>query len=61
MQQQETDLALITAVLNGDTAVYAELVKRHQRFVFTLALRFTKTGKMPKRWPRIALLKLNLL
>jgi len=42
MQQQETDLALITAVLNGDTAVYAELVKRHQRFVFTLALRFTK-------------------
>lgn len=42
MQQQETDLALITAVLNGDTAVYSELVKRHQRFVFTLALRFTK-------------------
>jgi RNA polymerase sigma factor (sigma-70 family) len=42
MQQQETDIALITAVLNGDTAVYSELVKRHQRFVFTLALRFTK-------------------
>jgi len=42
MQQQETDLALITAVLNGNTAVYSELVKRHQRFVFTLALRFTK-------------------
>ena len=40
--QQETDLALITAVLNGDTAVYSDLVKRHQRFVFTLALRFTK-------------------
>jgi RNA polymerase sigma factor (sigma-70 family) len=42
MQQQETDLALITKVLNGDTAVYSDLVKRHQRFVFTLALRFTK-------------------
>jgi len=42
MQEQETDLALITAVLNGNTAVYSELVKRHQRFVFTLALRFTK-------------------
>ena len=42
MQQQETDLALITAVLEGNTAVYSELVKRHQRFVFTLALRFTK-------------------
>ena len=42
MQQQETDLALITAVLNGNTAVYSELVKRHERFVFTLALRFTK-------------------
>jgi len=40
--QQETDLALITAVLEGNTAVYTELVKRHQRFVFTLALRFTK-------------------
>lgn len=39
---QETDLDLITKVLNGDTAVYAGLVKRHQRFVFTLALRFTK-------------------
>lgn len=42
MQQQETDLALITAVLGGDTAVYSELVNRHQRFVFSLALRFTK-------------------
>ncbi len=42
MQQQETDLALITAVLEGNTPVYTELVKRHQRFVFTLALRFTK-------------------
>lgn len=39
---QETDLALITAVLDGDTVVYSDLVKRHQRFVFTLALRFTK-------------------
>ncbi|WP_316786032.1 RNA polymerase sigma factor [Pedobacter frigiditerrae] len=42
MQQKETDLDLITAVLNGDTAQYAVLVKRHQRFVFTLAIRFAK-------------------
>ena len=43
MQDKETDLALITAVLNGNTAQYAVLVKRHQRFVFTLALRFAKS------------------
>ncbi|RYG18543.1 MAG: sigma-70 family RNA polymerase sigma factor [Chitinophagaceae bacterium] len=40
--QKETDLALITAVLAGQTAAYAVLVKRHQRFVFTLAMRFAK-------------------
>lgn len=42
MQQKETDLALITKVLAGNNSVYTDLVKRHQRFVFTLALRFTK-------------------
>ena len=42
MQEKETDLALINAVLAGDTAQYAVLVKRHQRFVFTLAMRFAK-------------------
>ncbi|MBB2146187.1 sigma-70 family RNA polymerase sigma factor [Pedobacter sp. LMG 31464] len=42
MQPKETDLELITAVLNGNTAQYAVLVKSHQRFVFTLALRFAK-------------------
>src|ERR1700709_37727 len=42
MQQEETDLAIITAVLAGNTASYSVLVKRHQRFVFTLALRFAK-------------------
>jgi RNA polymerase sigma-70 factor (ECF subfamily) len=42
MQDKETDLALITAVLAGQTAEYAVLVKRHQRFVFTLAMRFAK-------------------
>ncbi len=42
MQQEETDLAIITAVLSGNTALYSVLVKRHQRFVFTLALRFAK-------------------
>ncbi|MES2417757.1 MAG: sigma-70 family RNA polymerase sigma factor [Bacteroidota bacterium] len=42
MQQNETDLALIAAVLAGHTASYGVLVKRHQRFVFTLAMRFAK-------------------
>ncbi|RZL50913.1 MAG: sigma-70 family RNA polymerase sigma factor [Pedobacter sp.] len=42
MQEKETDLALINAVLAGETAQYAVLVKRHQRFVFTLAMRFAK-------------------
>ncbi|TCD03025.1 RNA polymerase sigma factor [Pedobacter psychroterrae] len=42
MQQKLTDQDLISAVLAGNTKVYAELVKRHERFVFTLALRFVK-------------------
>jgi RNA polymerase sigma factor (sigma-70 family) len=42
MQQQLSDIELITAILEGNTAVYAELVKRHQRYVFTLAMRYAK-------------------
>ncbi|RZL39854.1 MAG: sigma-70 family RNA polymerase sigma factor, partial [Pedobacter sp.] len=42
MQDKETDLELINAVLAGHTSQYAILVKRHQRFVFTLAIRFAK-------------------
>lgn len=42
MEQKVTDLVLIQNVLNGNSAQYALLVKRHQRFVFTLALRFAK-------------------
>ena len=33
---------LIERILSGQTDQYAMLVKRHQRFVFTLALRFAK-------------------
>ena len=40
--QQQTDLALITAVLGGNTSAYGELVNRHKRFVFTMALKFAK-------------------
>jgi len=43
MKQELSDLALITIILEGDTAAYAQLVKRHQRFVFTLAMRFAKS------------------
>jgi len=42
MQRQQTDQDLITEVLMGNAASYSELVKRHQRFVFTLAVRFAK-------------------
>ena len=43
MQNQLSDIELIAQVLNGNQPAYAELVKRHQRFVFTLALRFSKS------------------
>ncbi|WP_026904248.1 RNA polymerase sigma factor [Pedobacter glucosidilyticus] len=43
MQQELTDIAIIDAVLAGDQQAYALLVKRYQRYVFTLALRFTKS------------------
>ena len=42
MQSKLSDAELIAQTLTGNQAAYAELVKRHQRFVFTLALRYTK-------------------
>jgi len=42
MQSKLSDIELIEQVLAGNQALYADLVKRHQRFVFTLALRFAK-------------------
>ncbi|MCD8740635.1 sigma-70 family RNA polymerase sigma factor [Mucilaginibacter roseus] len=42
MQHKPTDIELIQQSLAGDQAAYAELIRRHQRFVFTLALRFAK-------------------
>ncbi|UKT63484.1 RNA polymerase sigma factor [Pedobacter mucosus] len=42
MEQKTNDVTLIQNILSGDTKQYALLVKRHQRFVFTLALRFAK-------------------
>ena len=43
MQNKLTDIELIGQVLAGNQQAYAGLVKRHQRFVFTLALRFTRS------------------
>lgn len=40
--QQKNEEQLIATVLAGNTSAYADLVKLHQRFVFTLALRFAK-------------------
>jgi RNA polymerase sigma factor (sigma-70 family) len=43
MQSKLSDIQLIEQTLAGNQSAYADLVKRHQRFVFTLALRFVKT------------------
>jgi len=42
MQSKLSDSELIDQALAGDQSAYADLVKRHQRFVFTLALRFAR-------------------
>jgi RNA polymerase sigma factor (sigma-70 family) len=42
MQSKLIDIELIDQALAGNQAAYADLMKRHQRFVFTLALRFAK-------------------
>ncbi|TSD64938.1 sigma-70 family RNA polymerase sigma factor [Inquilinus sp. KBS0705] len=42
MQSKLSDIDLIKQTLGGNQSAYADLVKRHQRFVFTLALRFAK-------------------
>ena len=43
MQSQLSDIELIQQTLGGNQSAYTDLVKRHQRFVFTLALRFSKS------------------
>ena len=42
MYKKFSDIDLIDKVLAGDKSAYAELMKRHQVFVFTLAMRFAK-------------------
>ena len=37
-----SDIELIDLALEGNQGAYVDLVNRHQRYVFTLALRFTK-------------------
>jgi len=43
MQSKLSDIDLIKQTLAGNQSAYADLVQRHQRFVFTLAMRFTKS------------------
>jgi RNA polymerase sigma-70 factor (ECF subfamily) len=43
MQSKLSDIELIQQTLSGNQSAYASLVKRHQRFVFTLATRFAKS------------------
>ena len=42
MPDQITDLVLIESVIAGNQSAFAELVKRYQRYVFTIALNFVK-------------------
>ncbi|MDB5130999.1 MAG: polymerase subunit sigma [Mucilaginibacter sp.] len=42
MQGKLSDIELIEQTLAGNQSAYTDLVKRHQRFVFTLAMRFAK-------------------
>ena len=42
MQSKLSDIELIQQTLAGNQQAYADLIKRHQRFVFTLAMRFAK-------------------
>lgn len=41
MDARFTDSELIARVLKGEPQLYAELVKRYQNFVFTIALKYT--------------------
>lgn len=43
MRNENSDIEIIDAVLSGSQKAYAELVKLHQKYVFTLALRFTRS------------------
>jgi RNA polymerase sigma-70 factor (ECF subfamily) len=42
MSVKLSDIELIDLALEGNQGAYVDLVNRHQRYVFTLALRFTK-------------------
>jgi len=42
MNEQLTDIEVIDSLLAGNTPAFNVLVKRYQRYVFSLALRFTK-------------------
>jgi RNA polymerase sigma-70 factor (ECF subfamily) len=42
MQSKLSDIELIEQTLAGNQAAYADLIKRHQRFIFSLAMRFSK-------------------
>src|SRR5690349_14099284 len=42
MPDQTTDLVLIEQVIAGNQPAFAELVKRYERYVFTVALNFVK-------------------
>ena len=41
MNAGTTDSEIIARVLNGEYQLFAELVKRYQNFVFTIALKYT--------------------
>ncbi|MFC5284906.1 RNA polymerase sigma factor [Pedobacter alpinus] len=57
MRNISTDNELIDAILNGQTNQFAHLVKRHQSYAFTLALRFTKQRETAEEVAQDAFIK----
>src|SRR5215203_5855158 len=43
MSTGPSDIEIISAVLNGNQQAYAQIVQRHQTFVFSLVLRYIKS------------------
>lgn len=57
MQSKLTDIELIQRTLKGDQQAYALLVKRYERYTFTLALRFTRSREDAEEVAQDSLIK----
>ena len=57
MQSKLSDMELVQQTLAGNQSAYTDLVKRHQRFVFTLAMRFAKSREDAEEIPQDCFVK----